>query len=58
MRQRQTIHQNVTNKQYFFSIELRRSLKILLKTFKNKNGGYNQQFFKPTELIPYGSTLK
>ena len=25
---------------------------------KNQNAGHNQQFFKPTELIPHGSTLK
>ena len=36
MRQRQTIHQNVTNKQYFFQSNLEDPLKILLKTFKKQ----------------------
>ena len=56
MRQRQTIHQNVTNKQ-FFSIELRRSLKILLKTFEKKtkmvdiiNNFSNRQNLSPMEV--------
>ena len=56
MRQKQTIHQNVTNKQYFFQSNLEDPLKYYSKHLKNKNGEYNQQFFKPTELIPYGST--
>ena len=29
-----------------------------LKKNENQNAGHNQKFFKPTELIPYGSTLK
>ena len=42
----------------FFQSNLEDPLKYYSKHLKNKNGGYNQQFFKPTELIPYGSTLK
>ena len=55
MRQKQTIHQNVTNKQYFFQSNLEDPLKYYSKHLKTKmvdiiNNFSNRQNLSPMEV--------